>query len=203
MKNRMRTLSLNFVIAAATVAGLAAPALAQEATPPASAPAPAPEIKRTGRTSGDIAAGGLGVGATAFVSGMSGPEVVYDFGAWHLDGMIGFQSTPTGPNGTGDRATLFQFGVGGWYHLHLGENSDFSVGGAFALINASPPVGNSATGFEFEPGVQVRAFITPNVALHAGTGFVFAFGDQTGPLQKQIALVGQVTADFGFTYYFR
>ena len=216
MKNRMRTLSLNFVIAAATVAGLAAPALAQEATPPASAPAPAPEIKRTGRTSGDIAAGGLGVGATAFVSGMSGPEVVYDFGAWHLDGMIGFQSTPTGPNGTGDRATLFQFGVGGWYHLHMGENSDFSVGGAFGLMNISPPgPANSATGFEFEPGVQVRAFITPNVALHGGVGLVFEFGDVTGApgfasniglgngFDKSIGLGANINASLGFTYYFR
>jgi hypothetical protein len=211
MKNKTTTLSLTFV-AAATVAGLAAPAFAQETTPPP-ASAPAPEIKRTGRTSGDIASGGLGVGATAFVSGLAGPEVVYDFGAWHLDGMIGFQSTPF-PNPNSDRATIFQFGVGGWYHLHIGENSDFSVGGAFGLVNVSPPgPANSTTGFEFEPGVQVRAFITPNVALHGGTALVFEFGDVTGGvggniglgggLNKTIGLGANITANLGFTYYFR
>lgn len=200
--SKIKALTLNIVIATAAVAGLASPAFAQESTPPATAPAP--EVKRTGRMAGDVGTGGLGIGATAFLSGLVGPEVVYDFGAWHLAGTLGFTSTPTGPNGNGDRATVFDFGVGGWYHLHLGENSDFSLGGAFALVNVSPPMGNSATGFEFEPGIQVRAFITPNVALHAGTGIVFAFGDETGvALNKQIALVGQVTADFGFTYYFR
>jgi hypothetical protein len=196
----MKTLSLNFVIAAATVAGLAAPAFAQETPPPATAPAP--EIKRTGRTSGDIAAGGLGIGAVAFLSGITGPQVVYDFGVWHLEGTIGFASTPTAANG--DRTTIFDFGVGGWYHLHLGENSDFSVGGRFGLVNASPPgPANSATGFEFEPGAQVRAFITPNVALHGGLGFVFEFGDQTAFLNKTYALASNVTGDLGFTYYFR
>ena len=96
-------------------------------------------------------------------------------------------------------------GVGGWYHLHMGENSDFSVGGAFALLNVSPPgPGGSATGFEFEPGVQIRAFLTPNVALHGGVALVLAFGDQTGILNKQIALDStDVTGNFGFTYYFR
>lgn len=194
----IRTFCSAFVVA--TVVGLAAPAFAQDATPP---PAPAPEVKRTGRMAGDIGNGSLGIGVTRFVSGLTGPEVVYDFGAWHLDGTITFDHQPNAA-GT-DSANTFAFGVGGWYHLHLGENSDFSVGGSFGLVNYSPPgPGNSATGFEFEPGIQVRAFITPNVALHGGAGIVFAFGDQTpDALTKQIALMGQVTGDFGFTYYFR
>ncbi len=203
MKTQMKLRPLSLVIVAAAVTGFAAPAFAQDATAPAATTAPAPEVKRTGRMAGDIASGGLGVGATAFLSGLVGPEVVYDFGVWHLAGTLAFSSVPTGVNGNGDRGTVFDFGVGGWYHLHLGENSDFSVGGAFGLINASPPVGNSATAFEFEPGAQVRAFITPNVALHGGMAFVFAFGDQVGPLQKQIALAAGITGDFGFTYYFR
>jgi hypothetical protein len=98
--------------------------------------------------------------------------------------------------------------VGGWYHLHLGESSDFSVGCAFALETFSPPgPAGSSTGFEFEPGAQVRAFITPNVALHGGMAVVLAFGDQVaGPnasLDKQIQLAAGVTGNFGFTYYFR
>jgi hypothetical protein len=189
------------VVVAATVVGIAAPAFAQDTAPPPAASAP--EVKRQARMAGDVGNGGLGVGATVFVSGLFGPEVVYDFGAWHLAGTLGFASTAP-PNG-GDRTTTFDFGIGGWYHLHIGENSDFSLGGAFALVNVSPPMGNSATGFEFEPGAQVRAFITPNVALHGGMGFVFEFGDYAGPFTKTIALASNanVTGDLGFTYYFR
>jgi hypothetical protein len=209
MKNRTTTLTLNIVIAAAAVAGLATPAFAQESTAPASAPAP--EVKRSGRMAGDVGTGGLGLGGTVFVSGLAGPEVVYDFGSWHLNGLVAFRSEPA--NGAGDRATRFAFGVGGWYHLHLGESSDFSVGGNFGLETFSPagPGNNSSTGFEFEPGAQVRAFITPNVALHGGLAVVLAFGDQVGgqgpfpggALDKQIALDAGFTGDFGFTYYFR
>jgi hypothetical protein len=199
MKKQLTPLTLSTVALVGTLAGFAAPAFAQDSPPPA----PAPEVRRTGRTSGEIANGGLGVGGTMFVSGLAGPEVVYDFGAWHLDGMVAFDSRPFGVNN--DRTTTVQFGVGGWYHLHMGESSDFSVGGAFGLANVSPPQGDGATAFEFEPGVQIRAFITPNVALHGGVALVFAFGDRnTGPLSKQIALdSNSVTGNFGFTYYFR
>ncbi|HVR01518.1 MAG TPA: hypothetical protein VMT47_05270 [Polyangia bacterium] len=201
MKIHKGTLTLSSVVVVA-VAGLATPAFAQDTTPPATTTEAAP-VKRAGRTSGDVGSGGLGVGATVFVSGLAGPEVVYDFGLWHLGGMIGFFSSPQGP--TGNRASLLDFGVSGWYHLHLGENSDFSLGGAFGLETYSPPVGNGTTGFEFEPGAQIRAFITPNVALHGGMAIVLAFGDQVanGFLEKQIALGARITGDFGFTYYFR
>jgi hypothetical protein len=200
MKKQLSPLTLSTIALVGTLAGFAAPAFAQDNAPP---PAPAQETRRTGRTSGEIANGGLGVGGTVFANGLVGPEVVYDFGAWHLDGTIGFTSVPTA--GNGDRTTVFDFGVGGWYHLHMGESSDFSVGGAFALINLSPPgPANSATGFEFEPGVQIRAFITPNVALHGGMALIFAFGDQVNAaFNKQYALAANVSGNLGFTYYFR
>ena len=202
MKNQIRARTVSFAIALAAVAGLAAPAFAQDSTPPGAPPAATPEVKRTGRTSGDIGSGGLGLGATAFISGLAGPQVVYDFGVWHLEGTIAFASTPQGP--MNQRGTNFDFGVGGWYHLHIGENSDFSVGGRFGLANASPPgAGNSATGFEFEPGAQIRAFITPNVALHGGLGLIFEFGDAVPPLDKTIGLFSNITSNLGFTYYFR
>jgi hypothetical protein len=204
MKTQKRTLTLCSVAVAVTVAGLATPAFAQESTTTTTTTTETPPVKRTGRTSGDIGSGGLGVGATVFISGLAGPEVVYDFGAWHIGGMVGFISVPQGP--MNNHANLFDFGVGAWYHLHIGENSDFSLGGAFGLETFSPAGGgNSTTGFEFEPGAQVRAFITPNVALHGGMAIVLAFGDQVqnGNLEKQIALGARVTGDFGFTYYFR
>ena len=198
---KIRTITLTLCTVAA-LTGLTATAFAQDAAPPPAA-STAP-VARVGRTSGDIANGGLGVGATAYYSGLFGPEVVYDFGLWHLEGMLGFDHRPESGAGNAPTVTTFDFGVGGWYHLHLGENSDFSVGAAFGLLTESPSVGNSTTAFEFEPGVQIRAFITPNVALHGGTGLIFAFGDYTNSyLQKQIALTGQLSANFGFTYYFR
>jgi hypothetical protein len=206
MKRQLSPVTLSTVALLGTLAGFTAPAFAQE---PGASPPPAQEMRRTSRTSGDIANGGLGVGGTVFASGLAGPEVVYDFGAWHLDGMLTFANWPQ--NGAGDRGTTVAFGVGGWYHLHMGESSDFSVGGAFALANASPPgANNDRTGFEFEPGAQIRAFITPNVALHGGVALVLAFGDQVGAgslgsmgLNKQIALDASFTGNLGFTYYFR
>lgn len=202
MKNQIKKLTLCSVVVAAAVVGLATPAFAQDtAPPPAATETP---VRHAARSSGDVGNGGLGIGGTVFVSGLAGPEVVYDFGLWHLDATLGFSSVPGGINGNGDRTTDFDFGVGGWYHLHLGASSDFSVGGAFGLIYVSPPgPANSATAFEFEPGVQIRAFITPNVALHGGVGLVFAFGDVVGPLAKQIAFDANVTGNLGFTYYFR
>jgi hypothetical protein len=198
MKIRTVTLTLFAAVAAVVVTSFATPAIAQEA----SAPPPAP-VARAGRTSGDIANGGLGLGATAYLSGLLGPEVVYDFGLWHLEGTLGFDHRPESGAANAVTDTRFDFGIGGWYHLHLGESSDFSVGGAFGLLSLSRSMGNGATAFEFEPGAQVRAFITPNVALHGGLGFVFAFGDYTDVLQKQVSLDGQISGDFGFTYYFR
>ena len=201
MKNQIKKLTLCSVVVAAAVVGLATPAFAQDTSPPPAAPT-AP-VRRVGRTSGDVANGGLGVGATVFVSGLAGPEVVYDFGLWHLAGMIAFDHEPANGNNNAPSSTAFDFGVGGWYHLHLGESSDFSLGGTFGLLTYSPPVGNSGTAFEFEPGAQMRVFLTPNVALHAGVAFVLAFGDYVGVLHKQFSFGGQVAENFGFTYFFR
>ncbi|HEY2730954.1 MAG TPA: hypothetical protein VGK52_13515 [Polyangia bacterium] len=199
MKIHKATLTLSTAVVVA-VAGLATPAFAQETAPPPvteNAPA-APKAHH-----GDIAGGGLGIGAAAFISGLFGPEVVYDFGQFHVEGLLAFARTPgNGPNPPTD--SVFQFGLGGWYHLHIGENSDFSAGGVFALRDFSPGGGgNSLVGFEIEPGIMIRAFITPNVALHGRAGFVLAFGDSTGPLNKQLALDGQITGGLGITYFFR
>jgi hypothetical protein len=170
----------------------------QDATPPATTTAP-PHVART---SGDVGNGGLGIGAEAFVSGLAGPEVVYDAGSWHLEGLIGFDRRPANNGPNPPTSTTFDFGVSGWYHLHVGASSDFSLGGGFALLTNSAG-GASATGFEFEPGAEIRAFVTPNVAVSAKLGIVLAFGDRIGPLQQQLGLDGQLVAGFGLTYFFR
>ncbi|HEV3031702.1 MAG TPA: hypothetical protein VG319_08650 [Polyangia bacterium] len=194
----MLTLSTAVVVA---VAGLATPAFAEDtAPPPVTENAPAAPRARHG----DVAGGGLGIGAAAFISGLFGPEVVYDFGQFHVEGLLAFSRQPVNNGGNAPTGSVFQFGVGGWYHLHIGENSDFSAGGVFGLRDESPAGGgNSLVGFEIEPGVMIRAFITPNVALHGRAGFVLAFGDQTGPLLKQLSLDGQITGGLGITYFFR
>src|SRR5580704_8279285 len=88
------------------VAGLATPAFAEETSPPPvteNAPA-APKAHH-----GDVAGGGLGIGAAAFLSGLFGPEVVYDFGQFHLEGLLAFRRNPVGgPNSATD--SVFQFG---------------------------------------------------------------------------------------------
>jgi hypothetical protein len=203
MKSQKRTLTLCTVVVATAIAGLAPPASAEETTTTTTTTTEVPPVKHVGRTSGDVGSGGLGIGAAAFVSGLFGPQVVYDFGLWHLEGMLGFDRRPANMGPNPPTATVFDFGVNAWYHLHIGQSSDFSAGGGFGLINASGGGNNSATAFEFEPGVQVRAFVTPNVAVHGRVGIVLAFGDDVGPLQKQLALNGQLTGGFGFTYFFR
>ena len=71
--------------------------------------------------------GGLGIGAASYVSGMAGPQAVYDAGPWHAELMLGFEHhNPGGPPPT---VNTFDLGLGGWYHLHAGDRSDFSVGG--------------------------------------------------------------------------
>jgi hypothetical protein len=198
MKTRNITLTLCSVVVAAAISGLASPAFAQDATPPATTTAP-PHVART---SGDVGNGGFGLGAEAFVSGLAGPEVVYDAGGWHLEGLLGFDRRPAGgPNPPS--TTTFDFGVSGWYHLHVGASSDFSLGGGFALLTSSTGNAGTATGFEFEPGAEIRAFVTPNVAVSAKLGIVLAFGDRVGVFQQQIGLDGQLVAGFGLTYFFR
>jgi hypothetical protein len=197
MNSQNKKLTLFTFIIAATVGGLATPAFAQEPVPAAPAPV---EVTHKGRMSGDIANGGLGVGAALFVSGIGGPQVVYDFGIWDIEGMFGFLHRPVNGGPNSPTFTETEFGISAWYHLHMGQNSDFSLGGGFGLINVS---NGGGTAFEFEPGAQVRAFITPNVALSGRLAVILAFGDFVDPLNRQLALDGQITGGFGFTYFFR
>jgi hypothetical protein len=180
----------------ATGLAVAAPAQAQDPTSP---PPPQEERVVTRSSSGGSGAG-LGVGGVVWLSGFSGAQVVYDQAMWHIEGVLAFGSFD---NGAADNTTAFNFGAAGWYHLHRGSSSDFSLGGGIGVISTSNP--DSST-FVFEPGALARIFLTPNVALFARTGIAAVFGDGdpvTGAGGERVVLFGQTTSSFGFTYFFR
>jgi hypothetical protein len=172
-------------------------AWAQE-TPP-SPPPPA----TTPASSFGSGGAGLGVGATFFLSGLNGVSVVYDMRVWHIEGMFGFNSnTGLGPMNN-MTATTLQFGGRGWYHLHTGTNSDFSLGGGVGVATLSG-AGASATSTVFEPGMLARVFLTPNFSLHVMAGIQLVFGDNVpGGRATGFGLGSQALGAFGFTYFFR
>jgi hypothetical protein len=192
MKNASpRSLLLAAALAVPLIQAIPGLALAQE-TPPPPPPATTPEPVR-------MAPGaGLGIGAIVFLSGTGGAEVVYDLAKFHIEGLFGFNHHDR--NGANADYTDYTFGARGWYHLHTGSNSDFSLGGGLGVVTASGT--GSATATFIEPGALARVFLTPNFALHGSVGFRLVFGDQVlGDVD--IGLGGQVTSSFGFTYFFR
>jgi hypothetical protein len=183
----------------------ATPALAQtETAPPPNNNPPASVVLTTPSGGG----AGIGIGAVATLGGLAGGQVVYDLAMFHIEGILGYQHIsranmmPSSSN--------FGFGVGGWYHLFRGVNSDFSLGGLAGIIYGSTGP-TSATGFTLEPGAQARVFLTPNFALEGRVGFAITFGDNNA--DTTITIGGQTTANgpanlgtnagFGFTYFIR
>ena len=199
-KNHARTLS--FCLSIVAVAAPTSAAFAQE---PAPTPPPGGEVARHHGAS--AAGAGLGIGAAGFVSGMFGPQVVYDFGAFHIEGLLGFDHRNAGgPNPPS--ITTVDLGVSGWYHMHAGDRSDFSLGGGLGFMIVSPSQGNSANAIVLEPGAQARVFLSDNFALSGRLALDFVFGDGVGApplggMNEHQALAGQITGGFGFTYYFR
>ena len=176
---------------------LAAPCAAHAQS---SAPRNAPFVFGSGNGSGGA---GLGVGAAAFIGGMRGVEVVYDRPRWHLEGLFGFDSREVDLGVFSSTRTEVALGMRAWYHLHMGASSDFSIGGGFGLDDISlSNGGGSGTQFFFEPGAEARVFLTPSFALFGLAGFSVAFGDAT-VTGNGFALASQLTAGFGFTYFFR
>jgi hypothetical protein len=159
-----------------------------------------PFVFGTGNGSGGA---GLGIGAAAFIGGMTGVEVVYDLPRFHLEGLIGFESRDAAVGALTRTRTEFTFGARAWYHLHQGTNSDFSIGGGIGFDNVSlSNNGGSGTQIFVEPGAEARVFLTPSFALFGLAGFSMAFGDAT-VTGNGFALASQLTAGFGFTYFFR
>ena len=196
---RTKQLIMSFV--AIAVLGVGASARAQDNTTPPPSESP-PAAHSSSSNSISLSGGaGIGVGAAVTLTGLGacGPaaQFVYDASIFHIEALLGFASQEVAG---GERATDYAFGVGGWYHLHRGASSDFSVGALIGINTTSGP-GNSTTVTSFEPGAQVRAFVTPNVAVFARVGLGFLFGD-TGN-GTVVGLGGHATGGFGFTYFFR
>lgn len=186
---RCATLALSLVLLPLT-----AQAQNENATPP---PATVSHSSSSGA--------GLGVGAAAFLGGLTGLDVVYDVSRFHVEGVLGFSSVETG---AASNATSFQFGARGWYHLHQGVNSDFSLGGGFGMRTRSGGGNPSATATLIEPGMQARVFFTPNFTLNMTAGFSFVFGDGVAGVGGTDTDVGfglgaQLLGGIGFTYFFR
>jgi hypothetical protein len=193
-----RIKKLIMTLVPAVVLGLAATAQAQDTPPPSETPPPAPAAHHS--SSGGA---GIGVGAMISLAGFPAAQFVYDQDMWHLEGLFALDSTTAmGPMGT-ERATHVTFGAGGWYHMHRGASSDFSLGVALVVDNNSPAGGGpSNTLTSVEPGAMARVFVTPNVAVHGRLGLAMLLGD-TGGGGTDFSLGGQFTGLFGFTYFFR
>lgn len=170
------------------------PAFAQTEPPP---PAITPPPNTAPMTS--VGGGTIGVGAVEWLSPfVTGGEFVYDAPLFHIEAVVGFGHTSNNNNtSTGN----LDVGVAGWYHLARGTNADFSIGGGAGLFYDSPVGNNSSTQFALEPGIEARAFLTPNFALTFRAGFALTFGDNASP--TTFSLGGQGSGQFGFVYFFR
>jgi len=132
--------------------------------------------------------------------------VNYDEAIWDIEAILGFGDRRTGGDNSPNQ-TRIDFGARGWYHLHRGSNSDFSVGGGIGMQHLSG-AGPSSTSTLIEPGVRARAFITSNVAVHAMLGLSVVIGDNAAGGNAPgnnagIALGTQTLFGAGFTYYFK
>ncbi len=141
------------------------------------------------QASGSSAGGhGLGVGAEATLTGLSGAALVYDAGAFRIDGVLGFAS-----RGDTDFFLAGRF----WYVLHTGDNSDFAIGGGLGIEDDDNDDGDDLD-FHVEAGAQLRAFLTANVALSAAAGFGFIIDEG----DDFLGFGGQLMGTMGVTYFF-
>jgi hypothetical protein len=150
------------------------------------------EVSASGAGGGGSAAG-FGVGAMAMLTGPFGAAIIYDPGAFHIEGILGFES-----NGV----TTILAGGRFWYHMHTSTAADFSVGGGLGIASTEQDNGfgdnEDVTTIHLEGGGQLRVFVVPNVALSATAGLAVVTGDD----RDLIAVTGQLIGDVGLSYFF-
>jgi hypothetical protein len=147
-------------------------------------------------------AGSIGVGAQYQLSGIGGMSINYDAGLFHVGGSLGFADPQGAVPATFELAGRF------YYHVHHSAFADFGIGGSLGF--ASVPVGMANntrnTDVYLEPGFEIRAFLSSNVALSATAGIVIGAADAGG-----VAIAGSTIggtggplfdAGVGIHYYF-
>lgn len=137
----------------------------------------------------------IGVGAEVGLNGETGgASMNYDAGMFHVGGFLGFDDD----GGAND--TDYTFGARFYYHVHDTTMSDFGVGGSIGFLSQDhrgiAPL-ERQTLLYFEPGIQIRAFISNNVALSFTAGLSFELVDENSAL-----ITGQFNALAGVHYYF-
>lgn len=129
-------------------------------------------------TTGSAAAGGqegsIGVGAEFGLSGLGGPSLNYDAGAFHVGGFFAFSDDDA-------EGTDFAFGGRFFWHIHQTAASDFGLGAGLGFLSDDiVPADDRNLAVFLEPSLQIRTFIIPNVALSFTAGFSFGLADAEG-----------------------
>jgi hypothetical protein len=150
--------------------------------------------------------GAIGVGAEFGLDGETGGvSVNYDGGKFHFGGFLGFI------DGGGNNDTDYTLGARFYYHLHSTAMSDFGLGGAigfFSQDGTGVMMDQRDSRVYIEPGFQIRAFVTSNVALSFTAGITIGIVDAQGTSIGGPSLggpgngVSAVTGSAGVHYYF-
>jgi hypothetical protein len=139
---------------------------------------------------GAAAKTGIGVGVEALLLTPPGVAVSYDADTWRLDGMVAFFEN------TGGEQIVFGGRV--MFPIHASDRADFSVGGGLGLVNRDGGGGDNENDFHIEGSSQIRAFLTPNVAVVTSLGLGIVLTDGDDPFVVSGDLFGSV----GVLYYF-
>ena len=150
---------------------------------------------------------GVGVGVTQTLAGISGATFVYDASAFHIVGLLGFETIDRAP---GDDTTRFALGGQFLFHVSTTAQSDFSLGAGLTFVSVDNDPGDTSN-VDIELLAQIRAFIVPNVALSASLGIAIINANDVAVANGQVvdggggtsvALGGQVVGNVGITYFF-
>jgi hypothetical protein len=140
--------------------------------------------------------GSPGVGGEFQTSGLGGLSVNYDMGEFHVGGFLGYYDNE------GDDNSIVELGARFYYHIHTTAMSDFGVGGSFGVgLFDNPAPADDTTALFIEPGFQIRAFVTSNVALSFTGGLSISASDSIGGAYD-FALTSDFVGAGGVHYYF-
>jgi hypothetical protein len=137
---------------------------------------------------------GLGIGIQAFLGGPAGLSITYDPGSFRIDGILAFALDSQEP----DDVVNLVLAARAFVPLKETAVADFSIGGGFEMDYIS--AGDSDVDITIAALLQIRAFITTNVALSFTGGLGFVLDGDDG--DSTVFLGGQLTANAGATFFF-